>query len=107
MLQAAMPLATARPVCAGDAAARKQSSWTVRPADMTEAAWEGADASNARAAAAAKYSFMFHSPECGPSFKIAIHPGANLSLSRDVRMHKARLERKKDSIGAGLGVFKH
>jgi hypothetical protein len=49
---------------------------------------------------------MFHSPECGPSFKIAIHPDANLSLSRDVRMHKAPPERKKDSIGAGLGVFK-
>jgi hypothetical protein len=36
---------------------------------MTEAAWEGADANNAMAAAAAKYSFMFHSPDGGPSFQ--------------------------------------
>jgi hypothetical protein len=74
---------------------------------MTDAACEGAEANNAMAAAAAKWNFMFHSPDCGPSFKTAIHPGANLSLSGDVRMHKAPLERKKDSIGAGLGVFKH
>jgi hypothetical protein len=47
-------------------------SWAaVWPSEMTEAAKAG-DASKATAAAA-KYSFMFHSPESGPSFKHAIH----------------------------------
>jgi hypothetical protein len=43
---------------------------------MTDAACEGAEANNAMAAAAAKWNFMFHSPDCGPSFKTAIHPHA-------------------------------
>jgi hypothetical protein len=105
-LQAPSALFTWRWVRASDLAAAMAHSWAgFRPTDINGAAWTGMEATRA-AAAAAKYSFMFHSPEMRIVVSIAIRLERNLRRQNHVRAHKTQFEKKKDSIGAGLCVVK-